>query len=59
MPGFPVVPVIYMLAAVMILILGFLRSPGPSSIAILTVVVGVPAYFLFKKRYEKDEKPCA
>jgi len=53
MPGFPVVPVIYILAAVMILILGFLRSPGPSSIAILTVVVGVPAYFLFKKRYEK------
>jgi len=59
MPGYPVVPIIYILAAIMILILGFLRSPGPSSIAILTVVVGVPAYFLFKKRYEKDEKPCA
>jgi APA family basic amino acid/polyamine antiporter len=59
MPGFPIVPVFYILAAIMILILGFLRSPGPSSIAILTVVVGVPAYFLFKKRYEKNEKPCA
>jgi APA family basic amino acid/polyamine antiporter len=59
MPGFPIVPIIYILAAIMILTLGFLRSPGPSSIAILTVVVGVPAYFLFKKRYEKDEKPCA
>jgi len=59
MPGFPIVPIIYILAAIMILILGFLRSPGPSSIAILTVVVGVPAYFLFKKRYEKNEKPCA
>jgi APA family basic amino acid/polyamine antiporter len=59
MPGYPVVPIIYILAAIMILILGFLRSPGPSSIAILTVVVGVPAYFLFKKRYEKGEKTCA
>jgi APA family basic amino acid/polyamine antiporter len=59
MPGDPVVPIIYILAAIMILILGFLRSPGPSSIAILTVVVGVPAYFLFKKRYEKGEKTCA
>jgi APA family basic amino acid/polyamine antiporter len=58
MPGFPIVPVIYILAAIMILILGFLRSPGPSSIAILTVVVGVPAYFLFKKRYGKNEKSC-
>jgi APA family basic amino acid/polyamine antiporter len=59
MPGFPIVPIIYILAAIMILILGFLRSPGPSSIAILTVVVGVPAYFLFKKRYDKNEKLCA
>ncbi len=59
MPGFPIVPIIYILAAIMILILGFLQSPGPSSIAILTVVVGVPAYFLFKKRYDKNEKPCA
>ncbi len=54
MPGFPVVPVIYILAAIMILVLGFLRSPGPSSIAILTVIVGVPLYFLFKKRYDKS-----
>ena len=59
MPGFPIVPIIYILAAIMILTLGFLRSPGPSSIAILTVVVGVPAYFLFKKRYEKNEKTSA
>jgi len=53
MPGFPIVPIIYILAAIMILILGFLRSPGPSSGAILTVIVGVPFYFIFKKRYEK------
>jgi APA family basic amino acid/polyamine antiporter len=55
MPGFPVVPAIYILAGVMILVLGLLQSPGPSSIAILTVVVGIPAYFLFKKRYKKNE----
>jgi len=53
MPGFPVVPLIYILAAIMILILGFLRSPFPSSMAILTVIVGIPFYFIFKKRYEK------
>jgi len=53
MPGFPVVPIIYILAAIMILILGFLRSPFPSSMAILTVIVGIPFYFIFKKRYEK------
>jgi APA family basic amino acid/polyamine antiporter len=55
MPGFPVVPAIYILAGVMILVLGLLKSPGPSSIAILTVVVGIPAYFLFKKRYKRRD----
>ena len=51
MPGFPVIPAIYILAGVMILVLGFLERPVPSSIAILTVVVGIPAYFWFKKKY--------
>jgi APA family basic amino acid/polyamine antiporter len=52
MPGFPIIPVIYILAGVMILVLGFLERPVPSSIAILTVVVGIPAYFWFKNKYK-------
>jgi APA family basic amino acid/polyamine antiporter len=53
MPGFPVVPIIYILAGVSILTLGFLEGPVPSLIAILTVVVGIPAYFIFKRIYKK------
>ena len=53
MPGYPVVPIIYILASISILVLGFLERPVPSSIAILTVVVGIPAYFMFKKKYKK------
>jgi len=53
MPGYPVVPVIYILAGVSILTLGFLEGPVPSLIAILTVVAGIPAYFIFKSIYEK------
>ena len=52
MPGFPVIPSLYLLAGVFILILGFMRQPVPSSIAILTVLTGIPVYFLFKKRYK-------
>ncbi|UCE22903.1 MAG: hypothetical protein JSV46_12060, partial [Candidatus Aminicenantes bacterium] len=55
MPAFPVVPVVYILAGMMILVLGFLEQPVPSSIAILTVAVGVPAYFFFKKKYKTKE----
>ena len=52
MPGFPVIPSLYLLAGVSILILGFLERPVPSSIAIFTVLAGIPAYFMFKKRYK-------
>jgi len=48
MPGFPVAPIIYILSGVSILFLGFLERPVESSIAILTVAAGIPAYFLFK-----------
>ena len=36
------------------LVLGFLERPVASSIAILTVAVGIPAYFIFKKKYKKE-----
>ncbi|MBM3297801.1 MAG: amino acid permease, partial [Candidatus Aminicenantes bacterium] len=34
MPGFPVFPLIYLLAGAAILVLGFMERPGPSSIAL-------------------------
>jgi APA family basic amino acid/polyamine antiporter len=50
MPGFPLVPVIYLLAGVSILVLAFLERPVESSIAILTVAIGIPVYRVFKRR---------
>ncbi|MGI6310205.1 MAG: APC family permease [Bacteroidales bacterium] len=51
--GFPIPQIIYITAGIMILVLSFMESPLESSIAILTVVVGVPAYFLFKRNSKK------
>lgn len=51
--GFPIPQIIYITAGIMILVLSFMESPLESSIAILTVVVGVPAYFLFKRISKK------
>jgi len=47
--GFPVTQIVYILAGVMILVLSFLERPTESSVAIMTVLVGIPAYFIFKK----------
>jgi len=51
MPGYPVVPAAYILAGVTILVLSFLERPKESSIAIATVLVGIPIYLVFRKMY--------
>jgi basic amino acid/polyamine antiporter, APA family len=47
---FPVTQVIYIAAGLLILILSFLERPVESSIALLTVVAGIPFYFIFKSK---------
>jgi len=47
--GFPVTQIIYISAGIMILVLSLLERPLESSIALLTVAVGIPFYLIFKK----------
>jgi basic amino acid/polyamine antiporter, APA family len=49
MTGYPYAQLLYMITGVLILTLSFLERPVESSIASLTVLAGVPAYFIFKK----------
>jgi len=53
LPGYPVVPTIYILAGVTILVLSFLQRPVESSIAIATVLIGIPIYLAFKNKYRE------
>jgi basic amino acid/polyamine antiporter, APA family len=48
--GYPWAPVIYLATGVCILLLAFFQRPTESSIAILSVLIGVPVYFYFKKK---------
>jgi APA family basic amino acid/polyamine antiporter len=50
MPGYPVTQVIYILTGFLILVLSYLERPMESSVAALTVLAGIPAYFIFKSR---------
>ena len=54
-PGFPVPQLIYMLSGTAILILSFLERPVESSIALITVAAGIPAYIIFRYYYRKKE----
>jgi APA family basic amino acid/polyamine antiporter len=50
LPAYPVIPVFFILANMIILFLGFTERPVESSIALLTIVIGIPLYYLFKRQ---------
>jgi APA family basic amino acid/polyamine antiporter len=47
--GFPFTQIIYLLAGFLILLLSFLERPMESSVALLTVVAGIPAFYFFRR----------
>ncbi|HOT02177.1 MAG TPA: amino acid permease [Acidobacteriota bacterium] len=49
-PGHPVVPAAYILAALATLVLAFGERPLESGIGLLTLAAGVPVYFWFRRR---------
>jgi len=55
LPGFPLVQIVYLVTGVSILVLGLLQSPGPSGVAILTVLAAFPAYHFFRKKYNRGQ----
>lgn len=55
LPGFPFTSLVFVVSGVCILVLAFFERPVESSIAIGTVLIGIPAYFIFKRKY-KDQK---
>jgi APA family basic amino acid/polyamine antiporter len=49
MAGYPYTQILYLTSGVLILVLSFLERPTESAIATFTVLVGIPAYYIFKK----------
>jgi len=50
-PLHPAVPLVYLITGIAILFLSYLERPLGSSIALLTLLAGVPAYAAFRARY--------
>ncbi|MFO7755431.1 MAG: amino acid permease [Bacteroidales bacterium] len=49
-PGFPIPQLIYLSSGILILVLAFMERPIESSVALLTVAAGIPAYLVFSYR---------
>lgn len=57
--GYPLIPALYLLAAVVILGVLFVYRPGTTIPGVLIVLIGVPVYFVFRAQTERDRKPAA
>jgi APA family basic amino acid/polyamine antiporter len=60
MPGYPLVPLIYVGAGTMMLILSYLERPMESSLAICTVLAGIPVFLWFRRKkadYRQSGRP--
>ena len=55
LPGYPFTQILYILTGILILGLSYAERPLESSIAALTVLAGIPAYYVFKKRMSPDK----
>jgi APA family basic amino acid/polyamine antiporter len=55
LPGYPLTQILYILTGLIILGLAYAERPIESSIAALTVIAGIPAYYIFKKRMSLPE----
>lgn len=53
-PGYPVPQMIYLGTGIVILFLAYLERPFESSMSILTVLTGIPAYYLFKRKSKRE-----
>ncbi|MBS3806504.1 MAG: amino acid permease [Bacteroidales bacterium] len=48
-PGHPFFPLFFMISNLAILVLGYAERPVESSIALGTILIGIPLYYIFKK----------
>jgi basic amino acid/polyamine antiporter, APA family len=56
-PGYPVVPLLFVLVAVMLLYSTLLSSPRESGIGLAVIVAGLPFYFFWKRRVRLTASP--
>ena len=52
--GYPVVPAFYLLASLVLMVVAYINRPLESSIAIATVLLGIPCYFFGIKNNRSD-----
>jgi len=53
-PGYPWIPVVFMLASAGILVSSFIETPKESLAGLVLTALGIPVYFLWHRQHRKD-----
>jgi basic amino acid/polyamine antiporter, APA family len=56
LPGYPIAQIIFLLSGLLMLVLAYFERPFESTMGIITVLTGIPAYYLFKGTFYKVSK---
>ncbi len=54
--GYPFVPLFFLLCSLLIMIIAYINRPLESSAAVITVLIGIPIYYIWAKNMGFDEK---
>ena len=56
-PGYPITPVFFLLSSLFLMTIAFLNRPLESSAALITVAMGIPAYWFVVRYRSSDQDP--
>ena len=54
--GYPVVPLFFLVASLVLMVFNYINRPMESSAAMLTILFGIPCYFLWVKGVGRKDK---
>lgn len=55
--GYPVVPLFFLICSLLIMIIAYINRPLESTAAVITVLIGIPIYYIWAKNMGMDGKP--
>jgi basic amino acid/polyamine antiporter, APA family len=59
LPGYPIVPLIFLLVMVWIVVSALIRNPKESIATVLLILLGLPLYPLFRRRRGQGRPPAS
>ncbi len=51
-PGYPIIPLFFLMASLGLMVIAFVNRPIESVSAIITIIIGVPLFYFWRKRFK-------